>query len=108
VTSGRPLLAIRTSCVAFDTNKDQITDANNHVLEQWKEFDRNILGGNYHGHLKEGTDIALVSGMENHPLLRDVKPFNSLNWLYQCAPLRSDKAQVLQTGSNPDKPPEPS
>jgi nicotinamidase-related amidase len=110
VTSGRPLLAIRTSCVAFDTNKAKITDENNRVLEQWKEFDRDILGGNYqnhHEHLKAGTDISIAKGMENHPLLKGVKPFNSLNWLYKNRPLRSKKAQVLLLGSNPGKPIEP-
>jgi nicotinamidase-related amidase len=110
VASGRPLLVIRTSCVAFDTNKEKITGENNQILEQWKEFDRDILGGNYqnhHEHLKTGTDISIVPGMENHPILRGVKPFNSLNWLYKNRPLHSEKAQVLLLGSNPDKPIEP-
>jgi nicotinamidase-related amidase len=111
VASGRPLLAIRTSCVAFDANNKKITDEKSkQVLEQWKEFDRDILGGNYQNHyehLETGTDISIVPGMENHPILKDVKPFNSLNWLYKIRPLRSEKAQVLLLGSNPDKPVEP-
>ncbi|MDR2346003.1 MAG: isochorismatase family protein [Planctomycetaceae bacterium] len=111
VASGRPLLAIRTSCVAFDANKEKIIDEKSQqVLVQWKEFDRDILGGNYQNHyehLKTGTDISIVSGMENHPILKDVKPFNSLNWLYKNRPLRSEKAQVLLLGSNPNKPVEP-
>jgi hypothetical protein len=109
VTSGRPLLVLRTSCVAFDAQKT-IKDKNNKVLEQWAEFDRDILGGNYQNHyehLATGTDISIVPGMENHPLLKGVKPFNSLNWLYKNRPLRSEKAQVLLIGSNPNKPQEP-
>jgi hypothetical protein len=119
VASGRPVLGIRTSSVAFDAKGNVPREGGGVVaakenaseyLAQWPELDRDVWGGNYHGHhphLKEGTDIAIVPGMENHPLLKGVKPFNSLNWLYQCAPLRSDKAQVLLTGSNPGQPLEP-
>jgi hypothetical protein len=117
--SGRPVLGLRTSAVAFDANGNvpreggDIVEAKEKAsgfLDQWTELDRDVWGGNYRGHyehLKEGTDIAIVPGMENHPLLRGVQPFNSLNWLYRCAPLRSDRAQVLLTGANPGKPLEP-
>ena len=119
VASGRPVLGIRTSSVAFDAQGNvpregggivEAAEKASEYLAQWPELDRDVWGGNYHGHhphLKEGTDIAIVPGMENHPLLKGVKPFNSLNWLYQCAPLRSEKAQVLLTGSNPGQPLEP-
>ncbi|MDR1746308.1 MAG: isochorismatase family protein [Tannerella sp.] len=119
VESGRPVLGIRVSSVAFDANKVVPREGGGEVeakekaseyLAQWPELDRDIWGGNYHGHyehLKEGTDITITPGMENHPLLKGVKPFNSLNWLYQCAPLRSEKAQVFLLGSNPGKPLEP-
>jgi hypothetical protein len=117
--SGRPALGIRTSSVAFDAKGNvpregggivEATEKASEFLAQWTELDKDIWGGNYRGHYehrKDGTDIALVPGMENHPLLKGVKPFNSLNWLYQCAPLRSDSAQVLLTGANPGKPLEP-
>jgi nicotinamidase-related amidase len=119
VTSGRPVLGIRTSAVAFDANGNvpregggivDATEKASDFLTQWTELDRDVWGGSYRGHyahLKKGTDIDIVPGMENHPLLKGVKPFNSLNWLYMCAPLRSDSAQVLLTGVNPDKPLEP-
>ncbi|KAA6299895.1 MAG: hypothetical protein EZS26_003964, partial [Candidatus Ordinivivax streblomastigis] len=119
VASGRPLLGIRTSSVAFDANGNvpregggivAAKETTSEYLAQWTELDKDVWGGNYHGHyghLKTGTDITLVPGMENHPLLKGVTPFNSLNWLYQCAPLRSEKAQVLLLGSNPGKPLEP-
>jgi hypothetical protein len=45
--------------------------------------------------------------MENHPILKGVKPFTTLNWLYQNRPLRSEKAVVLMLGSNPGVPNEP-
>jgi nicotinamidase-related amidase len=119
ITSGRPTLGIRTSSVAFDAKGNvpregggivEAADTASGFLAQWPELDRDVWGGSYNGHhgrLKEGTDIDIVPGMENHPLLKGVKPFNSLNWLYRCAPLRSDRAQVLLTGSNPGKPLEP-
>ncbi|MDR1583827.1 MAG: cysteine hydrolase [Prevotellaceae bacterium] len=119
VISGRPVLGIRTSSVAFDANGNvpreggdivAASEKTSEFLEQWTELDRDVWGGNYRGHhphLKEGTDIDIVPGMENHPLLKGVKPFNSLNWLYKCAPLRSDKVQTLLTGKISGQPSEP-
>ena len=43
------------------------------LLAQWPEFDKEILGGNYtghYGHQKTGTDVKVVPGMENHPILK--------------------------------------
>jgi hypothetical protein len=80
------------------------------LLAQWPEFDKDVLGGNYsghYGHLKTGTEISIVPGMESHPLLKDVAPFTSPNWLYKNRPLRSAKATVLLLGSNPGVSDEP-
>jgi type 1 glutamine amidotransferase len=120
VHSGRPVLGIRTASHAFDANgnvpreggaveaaKEQTAG----FLAQWTEFDRDVLGGNYQGHyehLNTGTDVSVVPGMENHPLLKGVAPqFNSPNWLYKNRPLRTGKATVLLWGSNPGVPDEP-
>jgi hypothetical protein len=119
VASGRPLLGIRTASHAFDAKgnvprsgggveaaKENASD----LLSQWADLDKDVWGGNYkghYGHLNTGTDVTLVPGMENHPILKDVTPFNSPNWLYQNRPLRTDKAQVLLLGSNPGVPDEP-
>ncbi|MDR3228855.1 MAG: hypothetical protein LBT53_05530 [Puniceicoccales bacterium] len=117
--SGRPVLGLRTSTVAFDAagtvpkSGGNVRAAGGKVapeLVQWKELDRDIWGGNYKGHYehrKDGTDITILAGAENHPLLKGVTPFNSLNWLYKNAPLRSTKARVLLQGWNPKRPPEP-
>jgi type 1 glutamine amidotransferase len=120
VASGRPVLGIRTASHAFDANRNvpregggvEAATANaSEFLSQWTDFDKDVLGGNYqghYGHLKTGTDVFIVPGMEDHPLLQGVEPkFNSLNWLYKNRPLRSDKIQVLLLGSNPDVPDEP-
>ena len=119
VSSGRPVIGIRTASHAFDAKgnvprsgggveaaKEQAND----YLAQWPEFDAEVWGGNYqghYGHLKTGSEFKLVPGMENHPLLKGVKPFTTLNWLYQNRPLRSEKAIVLMLGSNPGVPDEP-
>lgn len=121
VISGKPVLGIRTASHAFDTKgnvsregggvvaaKGKVSD----FLSSWPEFDEEILGGNYqghYGHLKEGTVVSIVPGMENHPLLKDVNPegFTSANWLYKNRPLRSENIQVLMLGTIPGQPSEP-
>lgn len=121
VTSGKPLIGIRTASHAFDPKGNVPRDGGGIVaakgkvadyLSNWTEFDEEILGGNYqghHGHLKEGTVVSVVPGMENHPLLKGVSPndFTSANWLYINRPLRSNNAQVLLAGKIPGKPAEP-
>ncbi|MDR1102667.1 MAG: ThuA domain-containing protein [Tannerella sp.] len=119
VASGRPILGLRTASHAFDAKGnvpreggavEAARENTSGLLAQWPEFDEQVLGGNYrghYGHLNTGTDITIVPGMENHPLLRGVTPFNSPNWLYQNRPLRTSGARVLLLGSNPGVPDEP-
>lgn len=107
VTGGKPVLGIRTANHAFDVREE-----NSSMLVDWPEFDREILGGNYHGHygrITEGMEVSLVPGMEGHVLLEGVDPegFASPCTLYEVRPLKSNRAQVLLTGSIPGKPPEP-
>jgi nicotinamidase-related amidase/type 1 glutamine amidotransferase len=121
MNSGKPLLAIRTSSHAFDA-KGNVSRSGGGVvasnvpvsdqLAQWPEFDQQVLGGNYqghYGHLQKGTDVAIVPGMENHPLLKGVPPegFVSPCWLYINSPLRSKNIQVLLTGAIPGQPVQP-
>ena len=119
VYSGKPVLGIRTASHAFDTrrkivnNKESDTfDDGDKYLASWPEFDKDILGGNYtghYGHLKQGTTVSIVPGMQDHPLLQGVDPegFISYSTLYKNNPLRSDNAQVILTGKIPDHPSEP-
>ncbi|MDR1602013.1 MAG: isochorismatase family protein, partial [Tannerella sp.] len=119
VASGRSVLGLRTASHAFDAKGNVPRDGGGieaakenaaGFLSQWPEFDEQVLGGNYqghYGHLNTGTDITLVPGMDNHPVLKGVTPFNSPNWLYKNRPLRTGKAQVLLLGSNPGVPDEP-
>jgi nicotinamidase-related amidase/type 1 glutamine amidotransferase len=125
VNSGRYVLGLRTSSHAFDaqrivtkegSNLPGLTGQEPELLDQWPEFDKDILGGNYQGHygtMKVGIVYSLVPGMENHPLFRGVPPVDftgpvaNLNSLYRNRPLRSSDVQVLLLGSIPDKPVEP-
>ena len=121
MSSGKPLLGIRTTSHAFDA-KGNVSRSGGGVvssnvpvsdqLAQWPEFDKEVLGGNYqghYGHLKKGTDVSIVSGMENHPVLKGVNSegFVSPGWLYINRPLSSPNLQVLLTGSIPGQPVQP-
>jgi type 1 glutamine amidotransferase len=119
--SGKPILGIRVASHAFDAKQNvpregaglvSSTESTSEFLEQWPEFDKQVLGGNYqghYGHLKEGTSITIIPGMENHPLLKGINPvgFVSPSWLYKNRPLASENIQVLLTGKNSNVPTEP-
>jgi len=99
--SGKPLLALRTASHAFDTRGSTPTG---HV--EWREFDRDVLGGNYTGHYAGGPQ-TIVTAATDHPILSGVKtPFISTGSLYKTSPL-AGSAQLLLTGSIPDQKPEP-
>jgi nicotinamidase-related amidase len=119
--SGKPALGIRVASHAFDAKQNvpreggglvQSNEKTSEFLEQWPEFDKEVLGGNYQGHhrrLQEGTFISVVPGMDNHPLLKDINPegFVTPSWLYKNRPLASGNIQVLLTGHIPEALPEP-
>jgi type 1 glutamine amidotransferase len=73
--AGRPLVALRTS---------------SHAFENWKEFDREVLGGNYKNHYgnKLKTSVSIVPAAKESPLLRGVSPFVSDGSLYKNTPLQ--------------------
>ncbi|MCL2709794.1 MAG: ThuA domain-containing protein [Planctomycetaceae bacterium] len=107
VDSGKPLVGIRTASHAFSV-REQISDH----LVTWDGFDRMVFGGNYSNHLGResgGTRVAIVPGMEGHPLLEglNAEGFSSPSWLYINRPLRSPMVQVLLTGTAAGKPTEP-
>jgi len=123
--SGKPILGLRTASHAFDARRNVPNTGGGIVaarvevsefLDQWPEFDQDVLGGNYQGHygtMKEGIVFSVVPGMENHPLFKGVSPDDfvgpvaQLHTLYQNRPLRSPNIQVLLLGTIPEKPVEP-
>jgi type 1 glutamine amidotransferase len=94
VDSGKPLIALRTS---------------SHAFENWKEFDPQVLGGNYKGH--HGNDAVatarIVPEAASHPILKNVaKEFVTGGSLYKTSPLANDTTRLLM-GSVTNQPPEP-
>jgi len=91
--AGKPLVALRTS---------------SHAFENWKEFDKEVLGGNYKGHhgnrLK--TTVTVMEDAQRDPLLNGVKGFVSEGSLYKNTPLQKE-AKVFLIGKVEGHPPEP-
>ncbi|MCA9423902.1 MAG: isochorismatase family protein [Candidatus Omnitrophica bacterium] len=106
VDNGGALLGMRTASHAFKMNfKDPPDFQVPEGRAEWPEFDAEVLGGNYHNHASNelGTDVAVVDGAENHPILRGVSPkeWHSTGSLYLTSPVKDD-AEVLMSGSTPD------
>jgi type 1 glutamine amidotransferase len=85
-TSGKPLVGIRTA---------------SHGIQTWLEIDKEVFGGNYKNHYKEGplTEIKLTDAGKDHPILKGVTPYKSRGSLYKNTGLSKD-VNVLLTGSN--------
>ena len=91
--AGKPVVAVRTS---------------SHAFQNWLEFDKLVLGGNYHGHHgNEGeVHVSVAEGAAGHPILRGVGPFGSRSSLYKASPL-AETTTTLLTGVWKDQPAEP-
>lgn len=99
IEEGKPLVGIRTASHAFHQNKEGTLAEG---LDEWRDFDPSVLGGNYHGHL--GADITtfaeVVKGQADHPVLKGVgtRRFQTFGSLYEVKPL-VDSTTVLIQGS---------
>ena len=94
VESGKPLIGLRTA---------------SHAFENWKEWDHDVLGGNYHMHHANElvATIRVAAGAADHPILKGVeKEFVAGGSLYRNAPLPASST-VLLTGSVTNFPAEP-
>ena len=104
LNSGKPLVALRTASHAFDTRGKH---PDGHI--EWRNFDPEVLGGNYHGHYGSGPvcTVTAVVGAEDHSILADVQlPFTSVSSLYKASPL-TKSTKILLAGSIPQEDPEP-
>ena len=88
VEAGRPIVAVRTA---------------SHGFQNWLDFDRDVLGGNYRGHYRNDLTMraTVAPGAEGHPVLDGVKMIASLGSLYRTSPLARD-AKPLLIGSSPE------
>lgn len=94
VASGKPLIGLRTA---------------SHAFENWKEWDHEVLGGNYHMHHGNTlhTTVRINPEIANHPILKNVAPqFETDGSLYKTSPL-TNNTTVLLIGSVEGQPPEP-
>ncbi len=91
--SGKPIVAVRTA---------------SHGFQNWLEFDKEILGGNYHNHFPEGPVQTAVptAEAEKHPVMKGVRTIESEYSLYKTAPVASD-VTVLMNASIPNEVPQP-
>jgi len=86
--SGRPLVGVRTA---------------SHALQNWLDLDKEVLGGNYHGHYSSDpeTEIKIVESGKSHPVLSGFTPFRSAASLYKNEGLATDN-ELLLTGTIPE------
>jgi rhodanese-related sulfurtransferase/type 1 glutamine amidotransferase len=94
VESGKPVIGLRTA---------------SHAIQNWLDFDKLVLGGNYHGHHKNNLSgtATVVSAAKGHPILSGVAgKFKMRGSLYKNAPL-AKAAKPLLTGSVEGHPAEP-
>jgi type 1 glutamine amidotransferase len=107
IADGKPLVALRTSSHAFTLLKGKPLPEGH---EQWVEFDRDVLGGNYTGHhgnrgKATRTLVRTAAAAAKHPILDGLPAdeFAVTSWLYRTSPL-SKEATVLLTGRAPGVP----
>ncbi|MDZ4848694.1 MAG: ThuA domain-containing protein [Pirellulaceae bacterium] len=93
VTSGRPVVAVRTA---------------SHAVQTWLEFDKEVLGGNYKSHHPVGpvTQISVKPAGASHPILSGVELTKVNDALYKNLGYAAD-IQVLLAGTIPGQPSEP-
>jgi len=101
VASGKPVVGLRTASHSFCLHEERPPAG----FEEWGEFDRDVLGGNYHMHHgnkdEDGpfTYVWVKKGMESHPIFTGIPSgeFRVPSWLYKTSPL-ADSATVLMMG----------
>ncbi len=104
--AGKPLVALRTSSHAFVLRPGSPPT----TKQQWPEFDKEVLGGNYHGHTGKQfppPEIWVAPEAAEHPILAGVEPktWRSGGSLYLVSPI-DPKATVLVWGqTGPHKEP---
>jgi len=93
VDSGKPLIGLRTA---------------SHSFQNWKEFDHDVLGGNYGNHHGNAlkTTVSIIPEAKEHPILKGFLPFVSDGSLYMNTPLQSGSKPLL-LGKVEGKAPEP-
>jgi nicotinamidase-related amidase/type 1 glutamine amidotransferase len=108
VNSGKPVVGIRTASHAFSPAKEVIEAG----YAAWPEFDREVFGGNYHGHYGKKdidnprTQVRAAPEGEQSTLLAGLRTsgFSVTSWLYKTSPLAAGTS-VLLMGQVADRQP---
>jgi type 1 glutamine amidotransferase len=107
IAAGKPVVGIRTASHAFALGRNQKLNPGG---AEWKEFDHEVIGGNYSNHHGKGPPTIVTAESDaatKHSILRGVKlPFTSESSLYKNTPLRKLTTPLL-LGTIPNQPPEP-
>lgn len=83
--AGKPILGLRTA---------------SHAFQNWLEFDREILGGDYQGHYgEEPAEVRVIDSVKGHPILAGVTGFSITGKLYKNPQPASDIVPLLQAAS---------
>jgi len=79
---GRPIMGVRTA---------------SHAYQNWLEFDKKVLGGNYQGHYGSGplVNVEIASEAKDHPILKGISNFHSHGSLYKNTPIAEDTTLLL-------------
>ncbi|MCX5684366.1 MAG: ThuA domain-containing protein [Planctomycetota bacterium] len=86
--AGKPLVGLRTA---------------SHAFQNWLEFDKEVLGGNYNNHYGAGpvTKVSIAEKAKEHPILAGVGPFTSTASLYKNEGAAAD-IELLLSGTITD------
>jgi len=99
VASGKPVIGIRTASHAFSLRDKKPTAGH----AAWPEFDAEILGGHYTGHLStaKGNDpsafLTTIAAAKDNPILAGIsgKEFSSHYSLYNTKPLAKSATPLM-------------
>ena len=105
ILKGKPVIGIRTASHAFELRKEILPDRH----QEWPEWDRDVIGGNYNGHHATGLICNVKNTMPQakHSILQNVEVrLTTPATLYRNSPL-PDTSKPLLVGSVEGFPPEP-
>jgi type 1 glutamine amidotransferase len=105
IIKGKPVIGIRTASHAFQLRNEKLPIGH----KEWPTWDRDIIGGNYHGHYGKELfcTVQKPTNSMQHPILKRVKlPFITPASLYRNTPLPNTSTALL-VGLVKGFPPEP-
>ena len=77
---GKPLVGVRTA---------------SHAYQNWLEFDKAVLGGDYQGHYGDGPATQVEFIATEHPILNGIPAFDCYGSLYKNPSLCDDTSLLL-------------